>query len=58
MVRHLGMSEKVGLRVYPEDKTLGPQTSEMIDAEVTSLLNNAYDRAIKILKSHRFVVSS
>lgn len=59
MVKYLGMSEKIGLRVYPTDdgkpNDLGPKTSELIDAEVNKILNDSYDRAIMILKTHRYV---
>jgi len=32
---------------------LGPATTEMIDTEVTRLLNESYKRAISLLKAHR-----
>jgi ATP-dependent metalloprotease len=60
MVKKLGMSEKIGLRVIPDSQgfagrsqELGPATTELIDSEVSRLLNESYKRAIGLLKSHR-----
>ena len=60
MVRKLGMSEKIGLRVIADNQgfggrgqDLGPGTTEMIDSEVTRLLNESYKRAFSLLKAHR-----
>lgn len=60
MVKKLGMSEKIGLRVIPDShgfagrsQELGPATTELIDSEVSRLLNESYKRAIGVLKSHR-----
>lgn len=54
------MSEKIGLRVIPDNQgfagrcqDLGPATTELIDSEVTRLLNESYKRAFSLLKVHR-----
>jgi len=59
MVKEWGMSEKVGLRTIEDQSKslvavndLGPQTNELIDAEINRLLNQSYERAKAILKSH------
>ena len=55
-VRQLGMSEKIGLRVYQDPGTfgekegLGPGTAELIDNEINRMLNDSYKRAASILK--------
>jgi len=58
MVKALGMSEKVGLRIYnaQEADQLSPQAAEIIDAEVTRMLNASYARALSVLKTHRHVL--
>lgn len=57
MVKRLGMSEKLGFRVFSEEKLadgrVGDSTKVVIDDEVNSLLNESYKRAMSILKSHR-----
>jgi len=59
MIKKLGMSEKIGLRVIPDPSqvsgkdNLSPQMTATIDNEVNSLLNNSYSRAINVLKTHR-----
>ena len=60
MVKKLGMSEKIGLRVIHDSQgfagrsqELGPATTELIDTEVTRLLNESYKRAFGLLKVHR-----
>ena len=61
MVKKLGMSEKIGLRVIPDNNQgfggrgldLGPATTELIDNEVSRLLNDSYKRAFALLKTHR-----
>ena len=60
MVKQLGMSEKLGLRVIREQEgffgspgggsDLGPNTHEAVDAEIKTLLNTSYTRAFKILQ--------
>lgn len=66
MVKHFGMSEKLGLRdfsVTEESNSiitvndLGPSTNETIDSEIRRLLHESYTRAKKILseKSVSFV---
>ncbi|VDK52779.1 unnamed protein product, partial [Anisakis simplex] len=61
MVKTFGMSERVGLRDFsPEESSafvqvneLSPQTSEVIDQEITRLLNDSYNRAKEILIKHK-----
>jgi len=63
MVKRLGMSEKLGLRVVREQESffgspggaseLGPNMLEAVDAEIKVLLNSSYSRAMKILQAHR-----
>ncbi len=64
MVKKLGMSEKIGLRVFADGPTdpamaaaglsvaseLGPGTAELIDAEVNRMLDESYKRAAAILR--------
>jgi len=55
MVKKLGMSDKVGLRIY-NDNERDQQSStskEMIDAEINTLLNDSYKRAMNILVTHK-----
>jgi len=52
MVKTLGMSEKIGLRVVKKDE-MAPGSTELMDTEITKLLNESYKRAITILKVHR-----
>ncbi|KRZ74053.1 ATP-dependent zinc metalloprotease YME1 -like protein, partial [Trichinella papuae] len=60
MVKHFGMSDKVGFRVIKGSKNViydvseGPaaSTMEAIDSEVKRILQESYERAMKILKSH------
>ena len=47
MVKQLGMSEKIGLRVYGDERRIGDATKAIIDAEITDLLNASYKRALK-----------
>merc|ERR1719228_599833 len=51
MVKKLGMSEKVGLRIYNdrENDNQSSTSKEMIDAEINQLLNESYKRAMNIL---------
>ncbi|QQP57577.1 ATPdependent zinc metalloprotease YME1 -like protein, partial [Caligus rogercresseyi] len=51
MVTKLGMSERVGLRVFPEAK-VSPALSETIDNEVDRILSESYKRSIGLIKSH------
>jgi cell division protease FtsH len=66
MVQRFGMSDKLGLVQYGEfmdseylgygygeSKDYSDKTAEMIDAEVKSLIENAYSNALKILTDHR-----
>ncbi|XP_014478773.1 PREDICTED: ATP-dependent zinc metalloprotease YME1 homolog [Dinoponera quadriceps] len=59
MVKNYGMSEKVGFRSIVENKKLfsndnsyAPSTNEVIDNEVKRLLQESYERAKSILKTH------
>jgi len=53
MVKYLGMSEKMGLRVMDDNKEPSPATKELVDSEVNRLLDDSYKRAITILTVHR-----
>ena len=57
MIKELGMSEKLGLRVYSErslaNGLVGDSIKGVIDDEVNVLLNEGYKRAMAILKNHR-----
>ncbi|XP_039953489.1 ATP-dependent zinc metalloprotease YME1L isoform X2 [Bactrocera neohumeralis] len=58
MVKDWGMSEKVGLRTFDNAKglvaaeSLGPNTVEIVDAEIKRILNESYERAKAILRKH------
>ncbi|XP_023340672.1 ATP-dependent zinc metalloprotease YME1 homolog [Eurytemora carolleeae] len=52
MVKSLGMSEKIGLRVVQKDE-LAPGSTELMDLEITKMMNESYKRATQILKTHR-----
>ncbi|XP_031620472.1 ATP-dependent zinc metalloprotease YME1L isoform X2 [Contarinia nasturtii] len=58
MVKDLGMSDKFGLRTikdpepYVESELLGPNTTELIDAEIKRIMTESYERAKSILKTH------
>lgn len=52
MVKHLGMSEKIGLRVVQRDE-MAPGSVELMDVEINKTLNESYKRAQNILKTHR-----
>merc|ERR1711936_843875 len=57
MVKKLGMSEKVGLRVQYDDPVqnmeYGPSTRELTDEEINRLLNESYKRATDLLTKHK-----
>merc|ERR1712037_149222 len=57
MVKRLGMSEKVGLRVQYDDPVqnmeYGPSTRELTDEEINRLLNESYIRASNLLTKHK-----
>jgi len=57
MVQQLGMSDKVGLRVFSADDLANGQCSDntkgLIDEEVNILLNESYKRASTLLKNHQ-----
>jgi len=52
MVKQLGMSEKIGIRVYNDERRIGDATKATIDEEINDVLNASYKRAMKILKDH------
>ncbi|XP_054707959.1 ATP-dependent zinc metalloprotease YME1L-like [Uloborus diversus] len=59
MVKVWGMSDKVGVRTFDEDKNslivvseLAQSTTEVIDAEIKRILLESYERAKNILKTH------
>ncbi|XP_015515862.1 ATP-dependent zinc metalloprotease YME1L [Neodiprion lecontei] len=59
MVKKLGMSEKVGLRTYSENKLtyvtvneFSQYSQELIDLEIKKIMQDSYDRAKAILKAH------
>ncbi|CAD6998577.1 ATP-dependent zinc metalloprotease YME1 homolog isoform X2 [Ceratitis capitata] len=58
MVKDWGMSDKVGLRTFENAKglvaseSLGPNTVEVVDAEIKRILNESYERAKAILRKH------
>ncbi|KAL7672381.1 hypothetical protein ACOME3_007268 [Neoechinorhynchus agilis] len=62
MVKRLGMSDKVGLRVFKDEETdvglatvswneVSPAMQEVIDNEIRRLLQESYDRAKVLIKS-------
>lgn len=57
MVCDYGMSDALGKRVYIDSYErkggFSEKTFEMIDAEITKILNEQYDVAMKLLKEHR-----
>uniref|UniRef100_A0A1B6CTU2 AAA+ ATPase domain-containing protein n=1 Tax=Clastoptera arizonana TaxID=38151 RepID=A0A1B6CTU2_9HEMI len=58
MVKYWGMSEKAGLRTYPNSGSsmineLSAQANETIDLEIQRILQESYVRAKKILKKHK-----
>ena len=66
MVMRYGMSDKLGPRVYAdneemiflaqeihEKKNYSEKTAELIDAEVDSLLSNARERSLQVIKDNR-----
>lgn len=55
MVKNFGMSNRVGLAVHLNKKTyneISNTTLEHIELEVKRILNESYERAKKILKTH------
>ncbi len=47
------MNEKIGIRVFDENQDeLSPQTKEVLDQEIKRYLQESYDRAKSILKTH------
>lgn len=61
MVKTFGMSDRVGLRDFSVEENsafvtvneLSPQTSEVIDQEISRLLNESYMRAKDVLTKHK-----
>ena len=57
-VKHLGMSDKFGLRVVEgsdnnEEFAMSENTRNLMDAEINRILNEAYKNATNIIKAHR-----
>jgi len=59
MVKEWGMSDRVGVRTFEEDRNslivvneLSSTTTELIDAEIKRILSESYERAKTILKIH------
>ncbi|RWS27526.1 ATP-dependent zinc metalloprotease YME1-like protein [Leptotrombidium deliense] len=59
MVKDFGMSDKVGFRTFEEDKNnifgkneLSDNTADVIDTEIKRILQESYERAKNILKTH------
>jgi len=57
MLVYNGWSEKVGLRVM-KDSELSPSQREIIDNEIKHMLQESYDRAKNILKTHQTELTS
>jgi len=64
MVKRYGMSEKVGVRVFQEEDVdtgmsflklneIGPAANDIVDTEIRRLLQESYERAKTILKTHQ-----
>ena len=53
MVKKVGMSEKVGLRVMPDEGGLSQAMVKVVDDEVKDMLGDSYKRAVAILKAHK-----
>jgi len=55
MVKKLGMSEKIGLRVIGDERndTVSPGAIELMDIEINKQLNESYKRAMTLLKANR-----
>lgn len=65
MVQVYGMNSKVGQLSFPRESGEWPQeklysdsTSEMIDVEVRSIVNEAYERTLKLIESKKDQVKS
>ncbi len=55
MIKMYGMNEKIGIRVFDsgrEKEELSPQTQELLDQEIKKTLQDSYERAKHILKTH------
>lgn len=59
MVKVWGMSDRVGIRTFEDDKNslivvseLSSSTTEAIDSEIKRILSESYERAKNILKTH------
>ncbi|XP_046682921.1 ATP-dependent zinc metalloprotease YME1L-like isoform X3 [Homalodisca vitripennis] len=60
MVKDWGMSEKAGLRTHDTEKQglitlneVSPQTTAVLDSEIQRILQESYERAKTILKTHQ-----
>ena len=55
MVKRFGMSDKIGQRVFTgKEEPLGPQLQEVVDQEIKRILQDSYERAKNILKTHNY----
>ncbi|XP_054162272.1 ATP-dependent zinc metalloprotease YME1L-like [Oppia nitens] len=59
MIKDYGMSDKIGVRTFEDDHNslvvvndLAASTSENIDSEIKKMLQDSYERAKNILKTH------
>jgi ATP-dependent metalloprotease len=54
MVKSYGMSDKIGQRVFRQgtEDQISPQMQEVLDQEIKKILQESYDRAKNILKTH------
>jgi len=56
MVKKYGMSPKVGVRVFDHEMAeVSNATKKLIDSEIKRLMDESYDRASKLLKTHSSV---
>ena len=53
MVMMYGFSEKNGLMYEDDVRKLGPESRELIDAEVRKLLDEAYQRTMRLMKTNK-----
>ena len=55
MVKRFGMSDKIGHRVFvSKDDQISPQLQEVLDQEIRKILQESYDRAKNIIKTHNY----
>merc|ERR1719369_616435 len=53
MVKYLGMSDKVGLRVENDNNNISTAAKELRDTEIKMLLDDSYKRASSLLHSRK-----